>query len=167
MKDFDDISSTITKYIKGLLTGKELEAFTQQLERDSELREEVEFRKLMIDGIKILGDQRLKKNIERVKRNIKDEESDPDEVHVGRLKIKTLNWNIIPSKKRIVWIAASVLLAILSGFLYANLNYTNQKLAAKNYSFSSVSRGNIENNDIDDLFEKAAEAIYHSSWSKL
>ncbi len=162
MKDFYQISDTITKYLKGQLSGEELTAFSSQLDTDPELREEVAFQKLVMEGIKSSANEQLRAQIKSTIIEMDAEPNADQQPKADETIVSTSqsNTKIIPLGKRILSIAASLLILLAVGGLWnANQNYTNNSLISAYHDLPSPTiglKGNAENNA--NLFKEVAKA---------
>ena len=158
MEKFDQISDKITKYLMGNLSSPELEAFSAQLNADSELKEEVEFRRFVMEGVKSFNNEKLRASISSSMKEV--------EKPTGQISDKTTSTKssssgkIISFGRRQMAIAASVLVLLTFGtFWNANQNYSNPSLVASYHDLPSPSvglKGDAENNS--DLFKEVAAA---------
>jgi hypothetical protein len=60
MEPFDPENDLIDKYLRGELHGQDLDGFVRQLERDPLLKQDIEFRRLLVRGINDYGSVQLK-----------------------------------------------------------------------------------------------------------
>lgn len=65
MDVFNPNNDQIDKYLRGELQGAELDQFIRGIESDAELKKEIEFRKLLVDGIRQHGSIQLKNYIKQ------------------------------------------------------------------------------------------------------
>lgn len=71
MDVFNPNNDQIDKYLRGELQGAELDQFIRGIESDAELKKEIEFRKLLVEGIRLHGSIQLKNYIKQRTRHKK------------------------------------------------------------------------------------------------
>lgn len=110
MDAFDPQNDLIDSYLKGELSGKALDDFHQQLNTDSALREDVQFRALLVNGIKNRGAMELK-NFIRQRTTQK-----------RVIKISFQTWYYAAAALAILLLGASAVLYFSSGGMNENLD---------------------------------------------
>ncbi len=162
MKDFDNISDTITKYLNGKLDVKELATFSKQLKTNPELKEEVVFRRIVMEGAKSLSNDQLRTQIKSTIKELNNgsKADEPFQANQAANDSPPATARIVPMGKKLMAIAASLLILVAIGGLWnANRNYTNSSLAMANHDLPSPAiglKGDIENNAT--LFKEVADA---------
>ncbi len=172
MKNFDQISDTITSYVSGRLSGEGLESFMQKMQDDPDLKEEVAFRRLVAEGAKAFGNEQLRNQIRQGIEEASEEdtsEQKQQQVTAQPPNIKTLRPKIIPMRRRLMAIAAAIMVLVVAGmFRHANNQYSNQALVADNHAMPSPAIL-LKGGDADDtknIFAKAADACSTKDYEK-
>ncbi len=168
MKNFDPLSDTILNYVKGQLGTKELHNFTEQLNADSELREEVAFQRLVMDSLASMNNDQLRTHIQTSIHQI-DSASDQT-TSISNTELQTSRKKKVFSlKKQWLSIAASLLFLIcLGGLWYINDNFSDQSLADANHKLPSPSfqfKGDQSSSN-KDIFKQVSAAYSSKDYPK-
>lgn len=147
MENFNPESERISRYLLQKMTPEEAASFDRQLTVDQELKEEVDFRRLVMESVQSLGNDQLRESIKTSIKNFPDEQPLPK-----RAKFRFL-------KSRVLTMVASLLLLLaLGGLWYANQTYSNATLFADNFELPIPDFTRGDNSNQPDLFEKVMNA---------
>ncbi len=168
MQNFDPTSDKISRYLAGKMTDEGLAAFNEQLKADPELKEEVAFRKMVMESVKSQSNEQLRAQINTVVKEAHTlaGQSSPGAMPARELSNRTAK--VISLNRRILSIAASVLILILLGASwYANRQFSNDSLVASNFELKTpTSNLRGENNDETDFNNDVMKAYSNKDFHK-
>ncbi len=147
----DNTQDMIDRYLRGQMTLAEQQEFLGMLEKDSELKQELELQKLLFTGINTYGNNQLKRKLGQIHQQ-----------EIGDSKEKVQRSPKIIAMRRIVAIAAAFLIFISAYFLIFQKSHNERLYASyfEPYDISLTTRGGAA----DEMLQTAASYYEDASY---
>lgn len=167
--NYDD--NKILDFINGRMSATEAAAFRTAISADTALAAEVAFYESLNQVHEVIGDEELAATIAQTTAELEqtdffaDAEKDlTDTATTSTAKVRQLQPHNRSSLRRVLGLAASVLLLISAGFWWANTNYNNAALAGAQFGNTGVSSFMRGAASTEDIFAAGMTALQQENY---